>query len=203
MSQVGPAEWPWSALRGERVVPRLTFTLCSAQLSSGPNRWGRKLLVFPTSISGLVTQSAGQSEEPNRSLNPSGSQSALWTKGEGKEFNCPNTWKIFYHFQGATTHHNVFDVVLGYVNHSNQEHSLCFYVANIDFLCREKILSNYKKRTKEKSRRFGSLTSSSPSPKWINDHQKATGLKWIHPIYLFVTPQVGNNLHSNELGNSY
>lgn len=37
-SQVGAAERLWSALRGQRVEPRLAFMLCSAWLSSGHNK---------------------------------------------------------------------------------------------------------------------------------------------------------------------
>lgn len=66
MSQVGPAERPRGALRGQRVALRLTFTLRSARLSSGENRWERKLLIFLTSITALVTKTGGQSEEPSR-----------------------------------------------------------------------------------------------------------------------------------------
>lgn len=67
-----PSGTCWTALKcpyRRAGGARLTFTLCSARLSSGQNRWGRKLLMSLTSISGLVSKSAGQSEEANRSLN--------------------------------------------------------------------------------------------------------------------------------------
>lgn len=157
------------------MAPLLTFTLRFARLSSGENRWERKLLIFLTSVTALVTKSGGQSEEPSRSLNRSESQSVMWTKGEGKEFECPTVWKtsrtdsvralnqnilpkveikkkilekVQQRFEGTTVHHDVFCVVSGCVN---QETSLCFCAAKIVvYAKRKKSSQKLEKREKKK-----------------------------------------------------
>lgn len=154
------------------MAPLLTFTLRFARLSSGENRWERKLLIFLTSVTALVTKSGGQSEEPSRSLNRSESQSVMWTKGEGKEFECPTVWKtsrtdsvralnqnilpkveikkkilekVQQRFEGTT---DVFGVVSGCVN---QETSLCFCAAKIVvYAKRKKSSQKLEKRKKKK-----------------------------------------------------